>query len=184
ACDYFFEQKNIHFSSQKSEELENFKLKKELIRKIKEIDESIDSKEAVALVREMIGEWNSIGHVPFRDKDRIYKEYRDAVDKQFDRLKVDESERRLQSFKSNLNDIVNSGDKSKNKLFTEREKLMRTYDRLKNDIQTYENNIGFLSVSSKGGGGLVKDMNHKIESLKEELNLIIKKIEVIDESLT
>ncbi len=183
ACDYFFEQKNTHFSSQKSEEVENLKLKKDLIKKLKEIDESIDSKEAVAIVRGIIAEWSGIGHVPFRDKDKIYKEYREAVDKQFDRLKVDESERRLQSFKSNMNDMINSGERSKNKLFGEREKLMRTYDRLKNDIQTYENNIGFLSISSKGGGGLVKDMNHKIESLKEELSLIIKKIEMIDENL-
>ncbi len=183
ACDYFFEQKGAHFSSQKSEEAENLKLKKELIKKLKEIDETIDSKEAIAIVRGVITEWNAIGHVPFRDKDKIYKEYREAVDKQFDRLKVEESDRRLQSFKSNLSDIVNSGDKSKNKLFGEREKLMRTYDRLKSDIQTYENNIGFLSVSSKGGGGLMKEMNHKIESLKEELGLIVKKIEVIDENL-
>ncbi len=183
ACDYFFEQKSAHFSSQKSEEMENLKLKKDLIKKLKEIDETIDSKEAVSIVRGVISEWNAVGHVPFRDKDKIYKEYREAVDKQFDRLKVDESERRLQSFKSNMNDIVNSGDKPKNKLFGEREKLMRTYDRLKSDIQTYENNIGFLSISSKGGGGLVKDMNHKIESLKEELSLIIKKIELIDENL-
>ena len=183
ACDSFFEQKSTHFSSQKSEEVENLKLKKDLIKKLKEIDENIDSKEAVSIVRGIISEWNGVGHVPFREKDKIYKEYRDAVDKQFDRLKVDESERRLQSFKSNMNDIVGSGERSKGKLFGEREKLMRTYDRLKNDIQTYENNIGFLSISSKGGGGLVKDMNHKIESLKEELSLIIKKIELIDENL-
>jgi len=183
ACDFFFEQKSTHFSSQKTEEVENLKLKKDLIKKLKEIDENIDSKEAVSIVRGIISEWNGVGHVPFREKDKIYKEYREAVDKQFDRLKVDESERRLQSFKSNVNDIVGSGEKSKGKLFGEREKLMRTYDRLKNDIQTYENNIGFLSISSKGGGGLVKDMNHKIESLKEELSLIIKKIELIDENL-
>lgn len=126
-------------------------------------------------------EWNKIGFVPFREKDRIYKEYRTAVDKHFDRLKIDKSERRLQSFKSNLSEI-SSGDKSKNKLLNERDKLMRTYERLKNDIQTYENNIGFLSVSSKGGGGLVKEMNRKIDSLKEELDLIVKKIDVIDEN--
>ncbi len=182
ACDYFFEQKNTHFSSQKTEEVENLQRKKELIVKLQEIEETMDSKAAATLVREIMGEWNNIGHVPFRDKDKIYKEYRDAVNKQFDRLKMDESERRLQSFKSNVTDIA-GGDKSRGKLLGERERLMRTYERLKNDIQTYENNIGFLSVSSKGGGGLVKDMNHKIESLKDELNLIVKKIEVIDESL-
>jgi hypothetical protein len=180
ACDYFFEQKNTHFSSQKSEESENLKQKKDIIEKLNAIDVSLSAQEAIAIIRELMSEWNKIGFVPFREKDKIYKEYRTAVDKHFDRLKIDDSERRLQSFKSNLNDI--SGEKSKNKLLNEREKLMRTYERLKNDIQTYENNIGFLSVSSKGGGGLVKEMNRKIESLKEELNLIVKKIEVIDEN--
>ena len=181
ACDYFFEQKGTHFSSQKSEEVENLKKKKEITKKINEIDVELPVNEAISQIRELMSEWNKVGFVPFREKDKIYKEYRTAVDKHFDRLKIDESERRLQSFKSNLNDI-SSGEKSKNKLLGEREKLMRTYERLKNDIQTYENNIGFLSISSKGGGGLVKEMNRKIESLKEELNLIIKKIEVIDEN--
>ena len=183
ACDYFFEQKNIHFSSQKTEEVENLNKKKAIIEKINGIDETLSAGEAIAIIRELMVEWNSIGFVPFKEKDKIYKEYRVAVDKHFDRLKVDESERRLQSFKSNLNDLKSGGDKSKNKLLNEREKLMRTYERLKNDIQTYENNIGFLSISSKGGGGLVKEMNRKIDSLKEELKLIEKKVQVIDESL-
>jgi len=183
ACDYFFEQKNIHFSSQKTEEMENLNRKKALIEKINAIDESLPHTEAITIIREIIAEWNNIGFVPFREKDKIYKEYRTAIDKHFDRLKIDESERRLQSFKSNLSDLKAGGSKSKNKLLNEREKLVRTYERLKSDIQTYENNIGFLSISSKGGGGLVKEMNRKIESLKEELKLIEKKIQVIDESL-
>jgi DNA repair exonuclease SbcCD ATPase subunit len=180
ACDSFFEQKNEHFSSQKSGEIENLKKKKGIISKINDIDTNLPSNEAVAIIRELTNEWNHIGFVPFREKDKIHNEYRAAVDKHFDRLKIDDSERRLQTFKSNLNEISSGGEKSKNKLLNEREKLMRTFERLKGDIQTYENNIGFLSVSSKGGGGLVKEMNRKIDSLKEELNLIVKKIEVID----
>jgi hypothetical protein len=182
ACDYFFEQKNTHFSSQKTEEVENLKKKKEIIAKINEIDFDLPVNEAVVILRELTAEWNKTGYVPFREKDKLHKEYHTAVDKHFDRLKIDESERRLQTFKSNLNDSSYGGEKSKNKLLGERDKLMRTFERLKNDIQTYENNIGFLSISSKGGGGLVKEMNRKIDSLKEELNLIVKKIEVIDEN--
>jgi hypothetical protein len=183
ACDYFFEQKNTHFSSQKTNELENLKKKKEIIAKIEAVDENLNRNDAVAQIRELILEFNNTGFVPFREKDKLYKEYRTAVDKHFDRLKIDESDRRLQSFKSNLDEIAGGDGKSKNKILSERERLMRTYERLKSDIQTYENNIGFLSVSSKGGGGLLKDMNRKIETLKEELNLIVKKIEVIDNSL-
>jgi hypothetical protein len=183
ACDYFFEQKNTHSSSQKTNEIENLKKKKDLIAQINAIDETLAKNEAIAQIREWMFEFNNIGYVPFKEKDKVYKEYRTAVDKHFDRLKVDESERRLQSFKSNLSDLSGGENKSKNKLLGEREKLMRTYERLKGDIQTYENNIGFLSVSSKGGGGLLKEMNRKIDALKEELDLIVKKIEIIDDSL-
>jgi len=182
ACDYFFEQKLLNFSSQKTEEVDNLKKKKEIIEKINSIDLNLPAAEAVAIIREQITEWNRTGFVPFREKDRIHKEYRKAVDKHFDRLKLDESERRLQTFKSGLSDMARGDEKSRNRLLNERDKLMRTYERLKSDIQTYENNIGFLSVSSKGGGGLMKEMTRKISSLKEELNLIVKKIEVIDEN--
>ncbi|MDH8701890.1 hypothetical protein M2138_001241 [Dysgonomonadaceae bacterium PH5-43] len=182
ACDYFFEQKNIHFSSQKTEETDNLNKKKEIIANIKAIDESIPSNEAVKTLRAYISEFNSVGFVPFKDKDKIYKEFRTEVDAQFDRLKIDESERRLQSFRTNVKDMI-SGDKPKNKLFNERDKLMRTYERIKNDLQSYENNIGFLSISSKGGGGLVKELEKKIESLKSELILIEKKIDTIDQAL-
>lgn len=182
ACDHFFERKNKQFASQKEEEQENLNKKKEIISRITEIDEVLPANEAIAQLREYMAEFNHIGFVPFKEKDKIYKEYRTAVDKHFDRLKVDESERRLQSFRSNLTEMA-SGERSKGKLYSEREKLMRNYDRLKNDIQTYENNIGFLSVSSKGGGGLVKEMQRKIESLKSELQLLEKKIDVIDQNI-
>ncbi|KAA6347125.1 hypothetical protein EZS27_005418 [termite gut metagenome] len=182
ACDAFFEQKNQHFASAKTEETENLKKKKEIIAQIEALDEALSANEAVAQLREYIAQFNSVGFVPFKEKDKIHNTFRAIVDKHFDRLKVDASERRLESFKSNLKDLA-SGEKSKNKIMGERERLMRSYERLKSDIQTYENNIGFLSVSTKGGGGLVKDMQRKIESLKDELQLIEKKIGVIDQNL-
>ena len=182
ACDYFFEQKNQNFAGQKTEEQENLRLKKELIAKINDIAESLSVAEAMESLRELMSEWNNIGHVPFREKDKMYKEYRTAVDKHFDRLKIDQTERRLQSFRSNINEIA-GGERSKGKLLNERDRLMRTFEKLKSDIQTYENNIGFLSISSKGGGGLVKEMNRKIEDLKAEQELIVKKIQAIDDNL-
>lgn len=182
ACDHFFEQKNQNFSSQKEEETKNLQLKKELIEKINGIDESLSASEAMTQIRKLMAEWSGIGHVPFRDKDKIYKEYRAAVDQHFDRLKIDQTERRLQSFRSNINDIA-SGERPKGKLLNERDRLMRTFEKLKNDIQTYENNIGFLSVTSKGGGGLVNEMNRKIEDLKAEQELVLKKIQAIDDNL-
>lgn len=182
ACDYFFEQKNKNVSSQKSVEQTNLAAKKELIEKIKNLDEALAAEEAMIELKAMMAEWNGIGHVPFKEKDKIYKEYHEAVDSQFDRLKVDQSDRKMQNFRSNLSDMA-GGERGKGKLYGEREKLMRMFERMKNELQTYENNIGFLSISSKGGGGLVKEMERKIEKLKDEMALIVKKIDAIDENL-
>lgn len=181
ACDYFFEQKNKNASSQKSVEQTNLAAKKALTEKINTLDEA-DHDEALAVLKGYMAEWNTIGHVPFKEKDKVYKEYHEAVDKQFDRLKVDQNDRKMQTFRSNLSDMSN-GERGKGKLYGEREKLMRMYERMKNELQTYENNIGFLSISSKGGGGLLKEMERKIDKLKNEMALIIKKIDAIDENL-
>ncbi len=180
ACDYFFEQKNKETSSQKNEENENLEAKKALIEKINAIDESLANEEALPLLRGYIAEWGNIGFVPFREKDKLYKSFREAVDKQFDRLKVNERDRRVQQFRSNLTELAGTG---KNKLYSERDKLMRIYDRMKSELQTYENNIGFFNISSKGGDSLLKEMDRKIAHLKEEMEVIVKKIEAIDENI-
>lgn len=182
ACDYFFEQKNKNVVSQKSIEQANLAAKKALIAQINGLDENLPHEEAIATLKGYMSEWNTIGFVPFKEKDKIYKEYHEAVDRQFDRLKVDQTDRKMQSFRNNLNDMT-TGERGKGRLYSEREKLMRMYERMKNELQTYENNIGFLSISSKGGGGLLKEMERKIEKLKEEMALTIKKIDAIDENL-
>jgi hypothetical protein len=179
ACDYFFEKKNGEIFSQKSDENDNLEAKKALIAKIKTIDGELSSDDALSLLRKYIAEWSNIGFVPFKEKDRLYRAFREAVDKQFDRLKVSERDRRIQQFRSNLT----GAGVSRNKLYSERDKLMRVYERMKNELQTYENNIGFFNISSKGGDGLVKEMDRKIARLKEEMEVIVKKIEAIDENL-
>ena len=180
ACDYFFDNKNKNVSSQKSEEQANLEAKKALIEKVKTMDESLETEEAISTLKEWIAEWNEIGHVPFKEKDKVYKAFHEAVDAQFDRLKVDQRDRRMKSYRNNVSEMAGKG---KGKLYSERDRLMRTYERMKSDLQTYENNIGFLSISSKGGSGLVKEMERKIEKLKAEMELTVKKIEAIDENL-
>ncbi len=180
ACDYFFENKNKNVSSQRNEEQANLVAKRALIDNVKSLDESLDADEAIAQLKAWMAEWNEIGHVPFKEKDKVYNAFHEAIDAQFDRLKVDQRDRRIKSFRNNVNEMAGKG---KGKLYSEREKLMRNYERLKNELQTYENNIGFLSVASKGGGGLVKEMERKISKLKEEMELIVKKIDTIDENL-
>lgn len=182
ACDYFFDQKKKSLAPQKAVEESNLAAKKALIEQINQLDEQLEPNEAAAKLKAFMTEWNQIGFVPLRDKDKIQKAYREALDKQFDRLKVDQNDRKIQAFRTNLSEM-NSGEKGKNRLFNERDKLLRQYERMKNELQTYENNIGFLSISSKGGGGLLKDLERKIESLKADMALIVKKIDAIDENL-
>lgn len=176
ACDYFFEQKGKATSSQRSVEVENLNRKEEIISRLAVLDETGDvSDEASEQVRALVKEWNSIGHVPFKDKDRLYNRFHTIVDKLFEKLNISVSEKKLSTFKSALS----KGDN----LFRDKEKLMRTYESLKNDIQTYENNLGFLSSSSKKGNSLVADINRKIERLKGDMELVLKKISAIDEKL-
>ena len=120
-------------------------------------------------------EWNSIGFVPFKEKDRLYKEYHNLVDKLFDRLHLSAAEKKLSSFKAGLSKDGN--------LYRDRERLVRTYEGLKSDIQTYENNLGFLNAASQKGNSLVADINRKIERLKADMKLVLKKIAAIDETL-
>lgn len=182
ACDYFFDQKKKAGAPQKEAEEKNLLAKRALIEQISQLDEALDPNEALAQLKRYMADWSRIGFVPMRDKDKVQKAYKEALDKQFDRLKVDQNDRKMQSFRSSLGDM-GAGEKGKSRLFNEREKLMRQFERMKNEVQTYENNMGFLSFSSKGGDGLLKDLERKIEGLKADMALIVKKIEAIDENL-
>ena len=176
ACDYFFEQKSKAEAVNRSEEQVNLEKKKAIIEQLNTIDkEESPSDKSRDIIRELMKEWNSIGHVPFKEKDKIYKQYRMVVDSLFNKLNMSASKKKLNNFKSSLNKEAN--------LYREREKLVRAYENMKSEIKTYENNIGFLSSSSKKGNSLVIEMNRKMEKLKADLELIRQKIAVIDESI-
>lgn len=180
ACDYFFEQKNKATSSQRSVEMENLEKKKTLIEKLSAIDENIDTEEASTQVRDLMKEWNAIGHVPFKEKDRLYKQYRELIDQLFDRFNISASNKKLNSFRSNISNIQGGGAQS---LYREREKLVRIYENMKSELQTYENNLGFLTSTSKKGSNLLTELNRKVDKLKADLELASQKIKVIDESI-
>ena len=178
ACDYFYEQKAKATSSQKSEEQVNLEKKKALIEQLNEINQEENLTEATGnIIRKLMKEWNAIGHVPFKDKDKVYKQYRTVVDELFDKLNLSASQKKLSHFKSSIS------NNKENNLYRERERLMRAFENMKAEIKTYENNLGFLTTSSKKGNSLVNEMNRKVEKLKADLALIQKKIEVIDESI-
>ncbi len=175
ACDYFFDQKAKATSSQKSVEHANLEKKKTIIAQLEEINKD-EVPASETSIRNLMKEWNSIGHVPFKDKDKIYKQYRSVVDELFDKLNLSASEKKLSNFKTSISN-------KENNLYREREKLVRAYDNMKAEIKTYENNLGFLTSASKKGNNLVSEMNRKVEKLKADLELISKKIAVIDESI-
>ncbi len=182
ACDYFFEQKEKANASTKSIETENLGAKNAIIEKLNALasSEEVDGKNKE--VRELMNQWNAIGHVPFKEKDKIYKAYQSVLDVLFKKFNMHGSKVHLDSYAANINKLADSG-KAQNSLYKEREKLMRTFDHIKNEVKTYENNMGFLSSSSKGGNALVKEMERKIEKLKEDMLMIAKKIDMIDEKL-
>lgn len=180
SCDYFFEQKSKALSSRYSIEQENLEKKKALIEKLAGIDENEDNEEGIQQVRELMKEWNAIGHVPYKEKDRIYKQYRAEVDKLFGRFNINASNKRLDYFKSSISSGQEGNPRT---LYREREKLARLFDTMKNELQTYENNLGFLSASSKKGNSLLIEIERKVEKLKVDIELIREKIKAIDENI-
>ena len=180
ACDYFFEQKNKATSSQRTLEQENLEKKKSILEKLAAISEDTDSEEATQQVRDLMKEWNGIGHVPIKDKDKIYKQYRNLVDSLFERFNISASNKKLSNFKSSINAIQEGNPQA---LYREREKLVRIAENLKNELLTYENNLGFLNASSKKGNSLLTELNRKVEKLKSDIELMKEKIKVIDENL-
>lgn len=177
ACDYFFDKKNQATSSQRVVEQENLKKKKDIIARLNAIADGDDAGEAESDVKSITAEWNSIGHVPFKEKDKVYAQYRAALDKIFDKHNISAANKDVNSFISN----INASDSQS--LYRERERLNRQYENMRNELQTYQNNIGFLNSSSKKGNSLVTELNRKVEKLKADLEVVSKKIKAIDDSI-
>ena len=176
ACNKFFEARNAAGAGQRSEEHQNLEKKREVISRLKavaeEAGEGIQEK-----VQELVSEYQSIGHVPFKEKDKVYEEYHAVLDKLYKELNISVAKRRLNSFKQNLKQVAERGEAA---LDSERARLMRQYETIKQEVQTYENNLGFLSVSSKKGNSLIDEMNRKVQKLKDDMNLVREKIKAID----
>lgn len=179
ACDHFFAKKGEQFKSQRNEQEDNLKKKKALVEQIKSLVIGEDHDASFNALKALIAEWNAVGHVPFKDKDKVYNAYKAAIDEKFDKLNVDKSNRRMDAFKANVQDMAEKGEQ---KLNSERKKLVRQYDALSADITNYENNIGFFSASSKSAESLIKDMANKIQKLKKERDMIVEKIKLLDDA--
>ncbi|WP_288286314.1 DUF349 domain-containing protein [uncultured Prevotella sp.] len=176
ACNKFFEARNAAGAGQRNEEHENLEKKRDVIERLKAVAEEA-GEGLQENVQKLVEEYNAIGHVPFKEKDKIYEEYHAVLDKLYKELNVSVAKKRLNKFKDNLKQVAERGEGA---LDNERQRLMRQYDNLKQEIHTYENNLGFLTASSKKGNSLIEEMNRKIQKLKDDMQLVKEKIKAID----
>ena len=176
ACNKFFNARNKANAGTRNAEQSNLNKKREVISKLKNLIEN-PGEDVQQALQKLNEEYNSIGHVPFKEKDNIYKEYHDALDKLYKDLHITNAKRRLDNFKSNLKNMAEKGSDA---LDNERGRLLRRYEQLRNEITTYENNLGFLNAASKKGNSLVEEMNRKVQKLKDDLELVKQKIKAID----
>ena len=176
ACNKFFEARNAINADSRNAERENLNQKRSIIEQLNALAEDT-GEEIKEKVQKLIEQYQSIGHVPFKEKDKLYKEYHDIVDRLYKNLNISASRRRLDNFKNNLKQMA---DKGANVLDNERARLMRKYETIRSEVQTYENNLGFLNASSKKGNSLIDEMNRKVEKLRNEMNLVREKIRAID----
>ncbi|WP_033149081.1 DUF349 domain-containing protein [Prevotella sp. P6B1] len=175
-CNTFFEARNAAGAGQRGEERENLEKKQGIIEQLKAL--AAETGEDVAeKVQKLVEEYNAVGHVPYKEKDKLYKEFHAVLDKLYKDLNISVAKRKLSSFKQNLKQVAERGE---NALDNERTRLFRQYENLKSEIQTYENNLGFLNASSKKGNSLIDEMNRKVQKLKDDMNLIREKIKAID----
>ena len=178
ACDYFFEQKAKLTVNVRQEERNNLKQKKAVIAAINEQLANADEKEAVKNIRELMKQWQGIGHVPFKEKDKVYAEYKKAVDAAYDKLDMKESRANIANFENALNNMSDT-----DKMYRERERLVRSYEQSVNELKTFENNLGFFNAQSKSGSSMLKEMERRIAKIKEDIAVLEKKIKLIDEKL-
>ena len=176
ACNKFFDARNAAGAGQRGEERENLEKKREVIEKLKAAAEEAGDN-IQETVQKLIEEYQAIGHVPFKEKDKLYEEYHAVLDKLYKELNVSVAKRRLNNFKQSLKQVAERGE---NALDNERARLFRQYEAIKQEVQTYENNLGFLNASSKKGNSLIDEMNRKVQKLKDDMNLVKEKIKAID----
>ena len=180
ACDYFFEQKGEATSSKRSVEGENLKRKKAIIEELKELLNKEESEENNQQIHKLMAEWNEVGHVPFKEKDKIYEQYRNLVDKLYKSFNLNMVAKKASKFRVAVGKVQETGIQA---VYREREKLVRNYENLLNELHTYENNLGFLNATSKSGNSLLTELNKKMDKLKTEIEAAKEKIRHIDEDI-
>lgn len=179
-CNKFFDARKEAGADAHENEHKNLERKQNIVQQLKTFVEE-KAEDVQDKVLSLMKEYNNIGHVPYKEKDKIYAEYQEVVDRLKKELNISIARKRLDAFKNNLKKVVEQGE---NALESERNRLFRAYERITQELKTYENNLGFFNASSKKGNSLVDEMNRKINKLKDEIELLKNKIKEIDKQLT
>lgn len=182
ACDTFFDRKKKALSGTRKIEQENLAAKREIIARLTEIRDAETPQETAPIVEEihaLRNRWQQTGHVPYKEKDRIQEKYRNIVSELFDKYDLKGHAARIEAFEAE----INQAGADPVKLRKERDRLARTYDQKLNELKTYENNLGFLNATSKNGSSILRDMENKIQRLKDDIQQLTKKITIIDDKL-
>lgn len=179
-CNKFFDARKEAGADAHENEHKNLERKQNIVQQLKTfVEEKVEDVQDKVL--SLMKEYNNIGHVPYKEKDKIYAEYQEVVDRLKKELNISIARKRLDAFKNNLKKVVEQGE---NALESERNRLFRAYERITQELKTYENNLGFFNASSKKGNSLVDEMNRKINKLKDDIELLKNKIKEIDKQLT
>lgn len=180
ACDYFFDRKKKAGSGARQAEVANLRAKREIIGELSALLNDAENKDdAIKAMRDLQRKWQEIGHVPFREKDKLYEAFRSACDAVREKFNIAESRARRERFEASVASIEGDNDK----LFRERERIVRNLEARRNELRTYENNLGFLSSKSKKGDGFVREMERRIEQLKADIVEVEEKLRLIDSKL-
>ena len=176
ACNKFFEARNAATAGERNEQRENLQKKQGIVEQLKAlVDSELDDLQEK--VQQLTEEYNATGHVPFKDKDKLFREYHDTLDVLYKKLNKNRASRRLNAFKEGLKEVAKRGE---NAIDNERQRMQRRYNEMKEELATYETNLNFLTASSKKGNSLIDEMNKKVDKLRDELNLLREKIKTME----
>lgn len=175
ACDFFFEQKKRDLSQSRKSEQENLRAKRALTASLKEIAADAPRQEVVAAIKDAQARWNEIGHVPFREKDKVYEEFRAVINELYKVHDLKDTRANFARFENSINEMSDSG-----KLSRERERLARVLETKRSELTTYQNNLGFFNFKSTSGSSMLRDIERKTQRIRDDIADLEKKIALID----
>lgn len=176
ACDKFFERKAQDYQNRKDNESENIAKKEALIQAVKDFSFTEDKQHNLDVIKDFQRQWSEVGYVSTDERNRLYAEFRKAIDAHFDKLQSDSMELNLNNYKMRLEAVEGKVNVSR-----EKKDLLDKIQKLQNDLNVWENNLGFLA-SSKQADLLKAEFDKKIEKAKAEIQLLKAKVKLLEES--